>query len=367
MRKLHDFSWLPDGRVIYSQEASEGLTVSCDFWIMRIDPLSGRILESARKITNWTGFCMAGMTATADGKHLSFLEWETKVHSYRGELTSGGKRLLRPRLFPPSENSEVVVSWMPDGKSMLLSSTRSGHPLLYKLPSDHEEPELIAGTDRVARDIQITPDGKWFLFYEVAELTPAAKEEAVMRLPIEGGKAERLCLGKRYGLILCARSLPGGCALAETTDDHQQVTIDALDPLQGRGSELVRYHIDIKDDDNWFVSMSPDGTRVAVTTGPDQAISIISLRGSETEKVRVKGWTNVGAPHWAADGKSLFAFSPSSQGRTLLRIDLQGNATPLWEMPGVYGEVGAVTSPDGRYLSVSNWTFNSNVWMIENF
>jgi serine/threonine protein kinase len=365
-KKIQDFSWLPDGRLIYSLEALETGGKSCDFWVMRMNPETGKIVESAKKITNWSGFCMGALSATVDGKRLSFLQWESRSMSYRGELAAGGTQLLRPQLYPMSENSESIDGWMPDGKSMLLCSDRSGHKQMYKLASDQEQPELIAGTDRVGRDIRITPDGKWFLYYESGDFTPASREEALMRLPIEGGKAELLLLGKRNGLILCAEAPAGGCAIAETTEDHKQVTIRALDPLRGRGAELVRYEIDTREED-WVVAMSPDGSRLAATIGQDKPISILSLRGLPPEKVAVKGWKNIGNISWAADGKSLFGFSPTTGGRTLLHIELSGKANVLWEMPGTYGEVGAVASPDGRYLALEDWTLNSNMWMIENF
>jgi serine/threonine protein kinase len=366
MKKLHDFSWLPDGRLIYSLDSLDGGGKSCDFWVMRMDSRTGRIVEPAKKITNWTGFCMAGLSTTADGRRLSFLQWESRSRSYLGELAAGGSQLLRPRLFPTSESSEAITDWMPDGKSMLLSSDRSGYRQMYKLAPDREQPEPIVGTEVVGRDIRITPDGKWFLFYAKSELSPTSKEEAVMRIPFEGGKAEFLLFGKRDGLILCPKSPAAECAIAETTDDHKQVTISALDPLRGRGNELVRYDIDTKKED-WVVAMSPDGSRLAAIVSLEKPISIISLRGLGTDQVKVKGWQAVGDVSWAADGKSLFGFSPSPEGRTLLQIDLNGKARFLWEMPGTYGEVGAVASPDGRYLALEDWTLNSNIWMIEDF
>ena len=175
-----------------------------------------------------------------------------------------------------------------------------------------------------------------------------------------------LFTGKRHSLILCARSSSNLCAIAEPTENHRQVTITTLDPLHGLGPELARFDLG-SIEDSWWVDLSPDGTRVAATPSPAGPIYILSLRSQATQLIHVKGWSNLRALNWAADGKSLFVFSGNQQGRGLLRVDLQGNAHLLWNSPGTSGETTAVASPDGRHLAMFDWTENSNMWMMENF
>jgi Tol biopolymer transport system component len=154
--------------------------------------------------------------------------------------------------------------------------------------------------------------------------------------------------------------------IVEPSDDHKQITVSTLDPVHGRGPELARFDIDLKEDNRRF-ELSPDGTRIAAIPSPEGPIYMLSLRGQATQQVHVKGWSNLQSPSWAADGKSLFVYSGNRQERDLLHVDLQGNAKFLWENPGAYGESFALASPDGRHLAMYGRTLNSNMWMIENF
>ena len=154
--------------------------------------------------------------------------------------------------------------------------------------------------------------------------------------------------------------------IAERTEDYKHITITTLDPLSGRGKELARFEPD-STERGWWFDLSPDGTRIAVIPRPTGPICILSLQGQATKQIHLKGWSNLLSLSWAADGKNLFVFSDNLQGRTLLQVDMQGNANFLWEAPGAYGGAVSVASPDGRHLAMWAWTQNSNMWMMENF
>ena len=55
------------------------------------------------------------------------------------------------------------------------------------------------------------------------------------------------------------------------------------------------------------------------------------------------------------------------QGRTLLYVDLKGNARVLWQYRGAGNEIWGIPSPDGRYMAIRGGAFSSNVWMVEGF
>jgi hypothetical protein len=96
-------------------------------------------------------------------------------------------------------------------------------------------------------------------------------------------------------------------------------------------------------------------------------IYIYSLRGQPTQQIAMKGWSNVQAFSWAADGKGLFVIVGIRGGRVVLHVDLQGNAQVVWKNVGGSGETLAIPSPDGRHLALQGWTTNGNMWMAENF
>jgi eukaryotic-like serine/threonine-protein kinase len=365
MKKVRDLSWLPDGRLLYSMDEPGGIRNTCDFWVMRVDIRTGVVIEKAARLTNWSGFSMATISVTADGKRLAFLGWEGHGTSYLADLAAGGTQILRPGRFPRNESSDAALDWTPDSKAIILMSDRTGHFGIYKQSLEEDKAEPLV-TEGAGRDARVTPDGRWVLYFAKTGEPPAAGPEPVMRVPITGGSSQQLFIAKRHSLIVCARSPSNVCAIAEPTEDHRQVTITTLDPLHGRGPELARFDLG-SIEDSWWFDLSPDGTRVAVTPSPAGPIHILSLRGEATQQIHVKGWSNLLALNWAADGKSLFVFSGSRQGKALLHVDLQGNAHLLWKNPGASGDTTAVASPDGRHLAIFDWTVNSNIWTMENF
>ena len=95
-------------------------------------------------------------------------------------------------------------------------------------------------------------------------------------------------------------------------------------------------------------------------------IRLLSLRGEPERDFVVKGWAGFNSVDWAADGRSLFVSSQSPTSVTLLHVDLEGHATPLWDQRGSW-KTYAIAAPNGRELAISGMASASNVWMIENF
>jgi Tol biopolymer transport system component len=304
---------------------------------------------------------MSVLSATADGKRLTFLESESHLTSYLADLAAGGTKLLRPRRFPRSEGSDEVLDWTSDSKAIFLDSNRTGADGLYKQSLEEDTAEPLE-TEGFGGSTHVTPDGKWVIYSAWPPRVPLP----VMRVPITGGPPEQLLVMKPDSLLTCAKSPSELCVIAEPSDDRKLVTVTTLDPVHGRGPELAHFDLDLQEH-NWQFELSPDGSRVAATPSPAGPIYIFSLRGQATQQVHVKGWSNLRSLSWAADGKSLFVYSGNRQERTLLHVDLQGNAHFLWQIPGGYGEAAAKPSPDGRHLAMSGRILNTNIWMIENF
>jgi hypothetical protein len=71
--------------------------------------------------------------------------------------------------------------------------------------------------------------------------------------------------------------------------------------------------------------------------------------------------------NWAADSSALFMGALSPKGSVLLRVDLQGHTSVLWQWKGSYTAVWGFPSRDGRYLALRSATLDSNAWLVENF
>ena len=113
---------------------------------------------------------------------------------------------------------------------------------------------------------------------------------------------------------------------------------------------------------------SPDGSRLAFSGFNilEGRIRLLSLRGDPDRDIVVKGWAGFNAVNWAADGKSLFVSSQSPTSSTLLHVDMDGHATPLWDQRGS-PRTNGVPAPNGRDIAMAGITTDSNVWLMENF
>ena len=368
MKQVNDFFWLPDGRLFYLVPEPESLEGNlCNFWQMQLDKHTGRPIAKARRLTTWSGSCMSGMSITADGKKLTFLKSADKETAFVAELAGAGTRIFEPRHFPLTESSEGVVDWMPDSKAIFFISDRSGHRGIYRqsLDQDIAEPVVIEGYGRNPR---VTPDGRNLVYLGPTTngAPPTRGPEPVMLVSITGGPSQRLFTAHAYSMMTCARTPSGLCVIGEPTEDGKQLTVSIVDSSKGRGPELFRFAL-VENDENWWLDLSPDGTRLALTRTLAGPIYVLSLDGHVLRQVQVKGWSNLQSVIWAADGKGLFVTAGIRNGREVLHVDLQGRARVLWENTGGSGETLAHPSPDGRHLAFDGWTTNGNMWTMENF
>jgi serine/threonine protein kinase/dipeptidyl aminopeptidase/acylaminoacyl peptidase len=364
-----DLTWLPDGRLIYPVPDPGTFAATCNYWAMQLDGRTGQVIQKPIQLTNWTGFCMGSTSATADGKQIVFARWAGRMSSFIADLATEGTRILNPKHFPLTETSDVVSDWLPDSKSVLLGSNRSGHYAIYKQSLDKETPEPLV-TQGFGRDAHTTPDGKSVIYFGAREdgpwPWPTKGPEPVMRVSISGGPSQQLFTASPGSLLTCARSPSALCAIGETTAEGKQLVVTAFDQMKGRGPELFRFALGSKDR-NWSLNLSPDGTRFAAVLSMAGPIYIFSLRGEVLQQVRLNNWSHLQSSAWAANGKSLFVTADTREGVAVLHVDLQGNAHVLWENPGSSWETLVHPSPDGRYLEFDRWTTTGNMWMMENF
>ena len=130
-------------------------------------------------------------------------------------------------------------------------------------------------------------------------------------------------------------------------------------------SKLAESKTDAIDAQQW--DLSPDGTRIAILKSAEGPIQIISLNGEPLREFTVNGWSRLRNLDWTADGQGLFISSLNEKESLLLKVDLHGNASILWEHPGGVGGTYGVPSPDGHHLAMLGWTVENNIWIMENF
>ena len=362
---ITDYVWLPDGRFLYSLMEPPGPgSASCNLWEIRIDDGTGKAIDEPKQLTSWSEFCMNFAGVTADGRKLAFLKWSSHPRTYLAELDSTGSYISNPRQLS-YESSGLAVDWTADSKSLIVTS---GLTKMEKQVLGQETPEPLATLPEGVRDPRVSPDGKWILYFpEKRSSQPVveAEPEPLMRVPVAGGPSEPIFTAKPNSLPYCAKSPSYLCVIAEPADDAKRMIFSALDPLKGRGTELARFDLDAET--HFFAfDLSPDGTRIAALRSPAGPICILSLRGLATQKITVKGWSNLKSLNWTADGKGLFVSTDNDieTGSALLQVDLQGKVNILWSQ---FLAISVAPSPDGRHLAFSGTAMDSNIWMIENF
>ena len=158
--------------------------------------------------------------------------------------------------------------------------------------------------------------------------------------------------------------------MAEAPESRKEIIFTELDPIKGRGKELLRFDTDPSGVYEW--ALSPNGTRIAVMNPPEGVVHVLHLDGKPAEDIVVKKLNLGDAFDWAADGKGIFIDNSTPEGLALTYLDLQGNTHTVWEQKGNASASGGqsiwgIPSRDGRHLAINGWTENSNVWIIEGF
>jgi WD40 repeat protein len=161
--------------------------------------------------------------------------------------------------------------------------------------------------------------------------------------------------------IHCTRAPASLCVIDEQQQGHLMFT--SFDPIRGRGRSFATMEREPSVLIPW--DLSPDGSQVVMMR--EGRIGLLSLKSGVTTELPVRGWNGFWSVDWSADGNALFVSSQTSQDTTLLRVDLRGEASALWNQKLNFLGTKGIQSPDGRHLAVAGYTNNSNVWMIKNF
>jgi Tol biopolymer transport system component len=364
---LGDLVWLADGRIVYSLSQSWLSYSDTNLGQVAVDPKTGTVSSGATRLTNWFGFSLASLSATADGEKLSFLKTTNRASVEVGELEAGGKRLQTPRLLSREEYFVWPVSWTLDSKSVVFFADRDGQWNYFKqdLNQDTAQP-LVVGPEWKWYG-HFSPDGVWFLYvaWPTRESPTPATTVRLMRVASQGGPSELVMNVRGSTNFHCARAPASLCVIEEQIE--KQLVFTSFDPLKGRGREVARIERNSTfSPPQW--DLSPDGSRIAVGmyNATDGRIRIIPVAGGPPSDIVVKGWAGIEYVDWSPDAKALYASSRAAAGTTLLRVDLQGRAERLWVDRSQYAGPGT-PSPDGRHLLLAHWTLEGNVWMIEGF
>ena len=307
---------------------------------------------------------MTNMSVNADGKRLAFLRLSVREIAYVADYDPSRTRISAPRQLSLAEASETPTGWTADSKAVLFTSNRNGRTELFKQPLGAETPELLASRVwDLGENTPVTPDGHWFLYLDSPSNRGTSTPAKLMRVPAAGGPPQEILTARVDG-VRCARNL---CAILEPSEDPKEVIFTAIDPVKGRGRELVRFK-DVRETVWYDWDLSPDGNRIAIVAVGENTIHVLSLNGQPEQLINPKVWGSLEGLSWDVDGKGLISSSSTQRSKVLLCIDPHGQARVLWKQGGRVGaRLRGLPSPDGHHLAITAIALNSNAWMMENF
>jgi Tol biopolymer transport system component len=372
---IQSSTWAQPGRMILSIAEPAPNQRDSNLWEIRYDLDTGKPKGAMRRLTDWPGFHFYNTKTTADGKTLAFMNLHAESDVYVGELADSGATLKTPQRLTLDELWDWPTGWSQDSKAVFFYSDFGGGTFdVYRQALDQHSPDKITSGPDDKWAPQLSPDGKWILYIswpkgKNSSDIPAGK---LMRISPSGGPAEFVAdikghpfVGTNQGGIPSFRCPVRGtadCVLAES--DGKQIVFTAIDPNAGR-KEVITKFIGDPDYSSW--DLSPDGSRVAVATYDYKTadVSVIPVKGGAPEKFSALPWTQLMAPAWAADGKSLYISSDSSRGSSVIHMVLGQPSKLLWK--SVWDVYQITPSPDSRSLALGAQTYDSNAWIIPNF
>ena len=133
---LSGLAWIAPGRFIYSRSTQRGAARAGDLWDLSVDEEHGVPHGKSRRLTDWSGYSIHNLSATADGKRLAFLRSTHHASALVGDLDDNGTRLVNSRRLTIDDNINIPLAWTPDSREVIFSSQRAATRQIYRQALD---------------------------------------------------------------------------------------------------------------------------------------------------------------------------------------------------------------------------------------
>jgi eukaryotic-like serine/threonine-protein kinase len=366
---LSAFTWTLSGRFIYSRNIEFGSAQSDNLWELRVDGKNGKPQGKGRLLTDWSGFAVYSLSATSDGKQLAFLRGTDHCSVFVGDLANKEGRLVNFRRLTLDDNYNIPSAWTPDSRNVIFSSERATNRQMYRQALDPgSAPQLLSPAANTNFYLaRLSPDGAWILL----EGEPlASRKMGLYRVDPRGGAPQRIFDIEGFVIFSCSNKAANLCVFGRPSADKSELVVSSFDPLGGPGKEVIRIPLEAGSSadigfDYWW-QLSPDGSQIGIVKLHSQEIRLVPLRGGETRTITLKAFPDLLHLEWANDSQNVFVSTFEPGGATLLRVALNGQASPVWHQPQPKTTWG-FPSPDGRHLAIMGGYTESNLWIINNF
>jgi WD40 repeat protein len=237
---------------------------------------------------------------------------------------------------------------------------------------------IVAGTGEEYR-ARLSPDGAWILYWESARgaglwrpgATTLRAPARLMRVPVSGGPPEMILEEPASGEHYLECPSVGGSYCVLVQREGKDLIFYSLDPVRSKGPQLGK--IEVADDFNGFYyQVSPDGSSLAFVDPYDDRykgrIEVLKFSSGAWQVATVEpGWGELQMSAWRADGKGFYVTSRLPDSFNLLHVTPVGKVHLMLRNPQTQWFGGPMPSPDGKHLAFRAVTWDSNVWMLENF
>lgn len=360
--------WASDGRILFvaANHGSQG----SNLWAVRVDTLSGEKLGEPAQVTNDVATFQSDPSVTADGKHLSIVRVRQKLRIMLGDLEAEGRSLVKTDHFISDESNNWVNHWTPDAQTLLFTSDRREDvDNVFRWGVTNEQIEALHSADEIQRNAVGVWGTNTILYWSWPKTEGERPEARTLNVLGAGQNSPRRVQEGPQDEVSCALRSARCILLHGSVGRGKRGTpvFFSFDPETLRSSPLPAPKSDLGWIADWEVS--PDGETVAVVTG-DQSkgvVLLLRLADGSVKELGVPHWSGLDSVAWSADGKALHLASNVPKSSTLLRVDLAGTASVLWQTKSEYLEAPA-PSPDGKHLAFTvTSTGESNAWVVERF
>ena len=348
--------WLADGRLVYSQYEAPPNIDDGNVWAVSVDPVTGAVRGEPTRLTHSAGISLDTLSASSDGKRLSYRFGAEYLQAYVAELREQGRRVEAPRLLTNDHWMNVPTDWAPDSKSVLVVSLRRGRGWILRQSLLDSHAEELAANLAEATETEFSPDGEWVLYW-----SSTGGVSRILRMPIAGGAPVAvLSLPDRVSASFRCSSPGHLCVLSQVKEAHGAdfVVFSSFDPVQGNPKQLLTLPLPPA---VW--ALSPDGTRIAMVDQSNH-IRIVHIADGATSILTVKKASSLWSLCWQPDGKSLVVTDIAPM-VTMIRVDLSGRTDILLEIPAYIRQLRV--SPDGRWISFTRLVHEGNAAILEDF
>jgi serine/threonine protein kinase/Tol biopolymer transport system component len=365
---LFGLTWITGGRFIYSRSTQRATARAGDLWELNVDE-QGVPHGKSRRLMDWSGYSMDYLSATADGKRLAFLRNTHHASVLVGDLAEAGTRLLKLRRLTIDDNINIPLAWTPDSREVIFSSQRAATRQIYRQALDRgSTPERITSSPEIDFFMaRLSPDGVWLILQGESG---AARDMSVYRVPVTGGIPQLLFPLEGLTQSWCTNQAANFCVLGRPDPQRNELVISSFDPLVAKEKDLTRIALEPGTDASigmdYAWQISPDASWIAIAKRHGKTIRLAPLGKDRARTIDLNGYSDILDLNWAVNSRSLFVSRLGPAGATLLHVDLEGNAQPIWQQPQTTSLRG-LSSPDAHHLVIAAETRETDVWMIRNF